>query len=286
MAYIKEYWNNKEERARQAKEHTRQMAEQYSEQIKESVKNTIEYMPAYNGSLSYQAQQKEPSKTEMQVEVDALDSISAIVKYAKDGENIAVLNFASYKNPGGQFINGSKAQEECLCHASNLYNVLSEFQHSYYDWNSKNLNRSLYRDRALYSPDIIVHKDGKEIRCGVITCASPNKSAAQKYCNVSDQENSMVLKGRIEYVLKIAKDNCVDTLILGAYGCGVFGQDPKEVASVFKRLLEQPEFQCFSHVVFAIPEGRDRNLESFREVFKGFSPVKEKQEDQEAGAER
>lgn len=283
MAYIKEYWNNKEERARQAKKHTRQMAEKYSEQIKESVKNTIEYMPAYNGSLSYQAQQRESSKGNMQVEVDTLDSVSAIMKYAEDGKNMAVLNFASYKNPGGQFINGSKAQEECLCHASNLYNVLSEFEHSYYDWNSKNLNRSLYRDRALYSPDIVFSKDGKEVHCGVITCASPNKSAAQKYCNVSDQENSMALRGRIEYVLKIAKDNCVDTLILGAYGCGVFGQDPEEVASVFKRLLEQPEFQCFSHVVFAIPEGKDRNLDVFREV---FSPVKEKKEDQEAETER
>lgn len=274
MAYIKKYWENRDDRVRRAKEHTKQMAERYSEQIRESVKKTIEYMPAYNGSLSYQAQQKMPSKTEMQVDVDALDSVSAIMKYAKDGENIAVLNFASYKNPGGKFIDGSKAQEECLCHESNLYNVLSEFQHSYYDWNSKNLNRSLYRDRALYSPDVIFNKNGKEVHCGVITCASPNKSAAQKYCNVSDQENSMVLKGRIEYVLKIAKDNCADTLVLGAYGCGVFGQDPKEVASIFKGLLEKPEYQCFSHVVFAIPEGKDRNLESFREAFKRFSPVK------------
>ena len=36
----------------------------------------------------------------------------------------------------------------------------------------------------------------------------------------------------------MAKENQVDLLILGAYGCGVFGQNVKEVAEIFKEYLD------------------------------------------------
>ena len=99
-------------------------------------------------------------------------------------------------------------------------------------------------NRGLYSPNIIFYKDGNCVSCDVITCAAPNKSTAQKYQNVSDEENTRVLRSRIKFVLDIAKDNYVDTLILGAYGCGVFGQDAKEVASIFKEYLNTTH-KCF-----------------------------------------
>ena len=102
--------------------------------------------------------------------------------------------------------------------------------------------------------------------CDVITCAAPNKSAAQKYCSVSNRENTEVLESRIKFVLDVAKHNHVETLILGAYGCGVFGQDAYEVASIFKKYLETSH-KCFRQVVFAIPKGKNNNLEAFRKVF-------------------
>ena len=58
--------------------------------------------------------------------------------------------------------------------------------------------------------------------CDVITCAAPNKRAAQRYCNVSDEENSRVLESRIDFILDIAKRHKIDILVLGAFGCGVF----------------------------------------------------------------
>ena len=83
------------------------------------------------------------------------DTVSAIFQYTSEQDGkIAALNFASYKHPGGMFIKGSSAQEESLCHASFLYNVLKEFEDSYYKENRKNLNRSLYTNKALYSPNI------------------------------------------------------------------------------------------------------------------------------------
>lgn len=177
----------------------------------------------------------------------------------------AVLNFASYKEPGGRFINGSMAQEEALCHASALYNVLKCFP-SYYEWNRQFLNRALYLNRGIYSPEVPFVFGGSMVKCDVITVAAPNKNAAQKYCKVTNEENSLVLRGRIRFVLDIAEANQVDTLILGAYGCGVFGQDPTEVAEIFRELLESGKYG-FRRVVFPIPASKDGNLAAFQEVF-------------------
>lgn len=260
MTYIKEYWNDKSNKSNIAKSHTIEMENQFSQFINLSVKETIIYDTDFVST-------KDSSINDMNIVVEDLDSVSAIIKHANKGTKIAVLNFSSYKEPGGMFLQGSKAQEECLCHESFLYNVLSQFVIEFYDWNNRHKNKALYLNRALYSPNIIFCKNNNSTACDVITCASPNKTAAQKYQNVSDTENTKALKSRIKYVLDIAKENNVDTLILGAYGCGVFGQDPTEVASIFKEYLDTTH-KCFKNVVFAIPKGvRDTNLESFRKVF-------------------
>lgn len=268
LAYIKEYWTDKEKRAEQARKHTENMENEYREKIKESIRDTIYYFPKFESKKNIQSKNTE-------VIIDNIDSVSAILKHKKVAANgkLAVLNFSSYKNPGGMFLNGSKAQEECLCHESFLYNVLSQKQ-DFYEWNNRHKNKALYLNRALYSPNILFVKKNDDYLgaetmkfCDVITCAAPNKSAAQKYQNVSDEENTKVLRSRIKFVLDIAKDNYVDTLILGAYGCGVFGQNPTEVAEIFKECLDNTHKNCFSKVVFAIPKGRDNNLQAFEKVF-------------------
>ena len=93
-----------------------------------------------------------------------------------------------------------------------------------------------------------------------------NKSAARQYKNVSDEENSEALRSRIRFVLDIAKENQVNVLILGAYGCGVFGQNAEEVAGIFREYLFSSH-RCFDKVIFAIPEGRDKNFEAFAKAF-------------------
>lgn len=264
MAYIKEYWEDKKSRAEQAGKHTEDMERLYGNSlVADSVKKTAAYNPGF-----VWVPKRDPQNTV--VVVEDLDSVSAVMKYsageASPHEKTAVLNFASYKNPGGMFLNGSRAQEECLCHASYLYNVLRQFEGSFYAWNRQHKNRALYLDRALYTPWVLFEQDGASVCCNVITCAAPNKSVAQKYQNVSDAENTSVLRQRIQFVLDIAEHNYVDTLILGVYGCGVFGQDASEVAGIFKECLSSTH-RCFKKVVFAIPEGRDGNLQAFRSVF-------------------
>ena len=255
----KRYYPNKEERAKLAQNHTKEMEDLYKDEIEDCIDETL----AYNANSKFIEKRLNNKQI---IILDEIDSVGAVFKYVNINEITAVLNFASYNNPGGNFINGSKAQEECLCHESYLYNVLKG-RIGYYKINHKNKNRSLYTDRALYSPNVRFTKECKDVFCDVITCAAPNKTAAQKYYNVSDEENSEVLKERIEFVLKIAQDNGVDNLILGAYGCGVFGQDPLEVAKIFKEFLSG-KYKSFNKVIFAIPNRLEMNYKCFKRIFK------------------
>ena len=79
---------------------------------------------------------------------------------------------------------------------------------------------------------------------------------------VSDQENFVVLRTRIKFVLNIAQDNKVETLILGAFGCGVFGQNAEEVAKIF--MEELIAGTTIKQVIFAIPKGE--NYDKFKKV--------------------
>lgn len=248
------YWVNKNQRANTAIVHTEKMNHHFKNEIQECIKNTKIYNQNHNFHYGKICEEK--------IEIVDMDSVSAIDIY-HNGKT-AVLNFASYKNPGGMFIKGSKAQEECLCHESFLYNVLKE-QKEYYDWNNNHKNKALYLNRALYSENILFFKEDKTFHCDVITCAAPNKFAAQKYQNVTNTENYQILASRIEFILKIAMDNHVDTLILGAFGCGVFGQDPIEVATLFKKYLQK--YPYFSKIIFAIPNGNNDNFKKFKNIF-------------------
>lgn len=164
MPDISYYWNDKNNRAELAVQHTEQMDRKYKNEIQKAVKKSKIYSP----SSRFAELNIEKSMT---VELAEMDSVEAIMEYAED--KTAVLNFASYKNPGGGFLIGSKAQEECLCHESFLYNVLREFP-NYYKWNNLHKNNAMYENRAIYSPEILFEHNKKQVYCDVITCAAPN----------------------------------------------------------------------------------------------------------------
>lgn len=259
MQNISDYWGEKVKKAQIAKIHTKIMENKYSTEISDCIKKT----KIYDGEQWNLENLLKTTLCDTKGTIVDLDSVSAIFKQAKG--KTAVLNFADYKHPGGCFLDGSMAQEESLCHSSFLYNVLKEFS-DYYKYNNQHLNRSLYKDRALYSSDVIFELNGDTKVCDVITCAAPYKAAAQTYCKVSDEENTKALKSRIKFVLDIAEDNNVETLILGAYGSGVFRQNPNEVASVFRDTLNKYNYH-FKKVIFAIPKGKNNNFNCFKKVF-------------------
>ena len=185
-------------------------------------------------------------------------------------QKVAALNFASYVNPGGGFLNGAMAQEEAICTQSDLYPVIAS-QRDFYAWNKQHRNRGLYMNRGLYSPDIIWDGD---VQSGVLTCAAPNKTAGRRTLRepeeqmkfYSDADSAML--SRMNFVKKIAEDQKVDVLILGAWGAGVFGFKPAEVAKMWQRTFEQPT--SISTVVYAvIPDERRQNraVNEFKKVF-------------------
>ena len=260
---VKNYWTNKEENKEKAKEHYEKMKKLYANQIQHSIKNTIA-IDENNIAVSFSGGDI-PN-----VDIMCTGTTDAIFAYRRMygiDTKIAALNFASYKNPGGKFLEGSSAQEESLCHDSILYNVLENFEDTFYARNRRDLNRGLYRNVALYSKDILFDRNDEEYpqtTADIITCAAPNRNFPNGVIRFSRDDNSQVLTSRTKFIFDIAEAFDVHTLILGAWGCGVFKQDPVEVAECFKELIEKGT-QSIKNVVFAIPGGE--NLDAFMKVF-------------------
>lgn len=242
--------NRRDDNKERAAAHVKEMDERYGTEIERSVK----YSVIYGGSGK--APQKNAEKADTEIIVLNVDSTEAVMR----NTGAALLNFASYRHAGGGFITGAWAQEEAICHDSTLYNVLRRFE-SFYAENEKSLDRSLYTDRAVFSPGIIFERAGKAAECSVITCAAPNYSAARSR-GVTQSENEKALTKRVDFVISIAEEQGCDTVILGAWGCGVFGQDPRIVARLFKERLGA---SAIRRAVFAIP-GQNNNYTSFKEV--------------------
>ena len=257
-----DYWSNKGAASLRAKEHTERMERRYKFEIEDCVNKSVVYGEgSVNMPRPFVSMHKPrinpivvPAKTD-----EALFGLSSTDLFGNMAiaRKPVILNFASYKNPGGRFMDGSMAQEEALCHKSFLYNVLVRFG-AYYDWNKEHLNRGLYLDRAIYTPNVVFFNadDTKTTTADVLTCAAPNRSVMLRYKNATEEENLYVLKHRVEFIRDIIGEHNVNVIILGAWGCGVFKQDP----TVVSRLLSDA-FANMETVMYAIPGGE--NLKAF-----------------------
>lgn len=258
------YLAKKQARAEVAFQWTRKMERLYFGQITTCVDHTNAYL------IEQDLDGWEMSRTKsgsLKLSVVGEDTVQAAFQFNNKNEKLAILNFASFKHPGGGFISGSMAQEESLCHKSFLYNVLKEFDDTYYHRNKLCYNNGLYANRALYTPGVLFWDQDQTLRFDVITCAAPNYSAAKQH--VTQEENDECLRKRIEFVLKIATKENVDTLIVGAWGCGVFQQDPKTVAQYFKNSATELCSNSNMHLVFAILPPKnptDINLQTFKQI--------------------
>jgi uncharacterized protein (TIGR02452 family) len=211
-------------------------------------------------------------------EVTGESSLEAARRIA---EPVAVLNFASARNPGGGFLNGARAQEEALCRASALYTCLLRAR-EFYDHHRAHRD-PFYTDRVIHSPAVPVFRDDRgglldePYTVGFLTAAAPNAGVVLRTAPERAAELPRAIAVRAERVLETAVAHGYRRLVLGAWGCGVFRNDPAQVAGAFRTLLGPGgRFAgAFEHVVFGILDGTRGN--TVREAFVQAFPERELQ---------
>lgn len=190
-------------------------------------------------------------------------TINTIIELRNSGVsgNIVALNFASARNPGGGFETGANAQEESIVRASALYQCLIKCS-EFYEFHRKQ-GSPLYSDKMIYSPDVPIFRDdsgkflNKPVLCSFITSPAVNANVARGR-GISESIISETMNIRIKNILKLALSKNPSAIVLGAFGCGVFGNNPKEVSRMFaSQLKENMKSISDMKIIFAI---YDRNM--------------------------
>ncbi|MGN7823796.1 TIGR02452 family protein [Chitinophaga sp. 22536] len=226
--------------------------------LQDAASNTVLYRPD-DFETVYLQRDQQPVQHEGRIEVTGESTYAAAYRLVVEEKqaNVCCLNFASAKNPGGGFLKGAHAQEEALARASGLYTCLQQ-QPEMYQINRNN-GSCLYTDHMIYSPLVPVFRNdaGQLLEdyytVSVITAPAVNAGAV----NDNEPENinriKPVMLARMEKLLSVAVAQQQTTLVLGAWGCGVFRNNKEDVAGWFASLLNCDTFRHrFAKVVFAV----------------------------------
>ncbi|WP_035798977.1 TIGR02452 family protein [Kitasatospora mediocidica] len=188
------------------------------------------------------------------LEVTAEGSMQAAERlHQEGGRRIGVLNFASARNPGGGYLRGARAQEEDVCRTALLYSCLLAAPDYYAAHRASDDLR--YSHRVIFSPGVPVIRDGRgelaaqPYEVDFLTSPAPNAGQLRRRSESVDVRE--VLAERALRVLAVAARHGVRELVLGAWGCGVFANDPGEVAAAFESALVRYG-TAFDRVVFAV----------------------------------
>ena len=207
------------------------------------------------------------------------DSFEAAARY----KNPLVMNFANALHPGGGFKMGANAQEESLCRASSLYeSISSEKGKLLYDFNTTHPSK-VWSDFMMISPNVCVFRNqegellAKPYVVGVITVPAPNRAGPA--FRLPKKKTAQAMEQRIRIMLSVAYLNNYRNLVLGAWGCGVFRNEAKDVAEHFRKvLIDEGYAKYFNEICFAIhrkPNKRkSRNLRAFSSAFGQETEVK------------
>ncbi|MDE7093743.1 MAG: TIGR02452 family protein, partial [Oscillospiraceae bacterium] len=261
-------------------------------ELKQATENSIKHTKLY-------LEQETPKIPESQenfqtrIHVSKLKSFEMAMQLHKQYPNakIAVHNFASATNAGGGVTHGSRAQEESLCRCSNLYPCLNQ------DWLKQEfylfhrLKKDLrYTNACIYSPDILIIKTDDNFpermpesdwcKVDILTCAAPNlrikpynrmnPGKGSEPLKLTDRELLKLHISRARHMFSIALANHIQVLVLGAFGCGAFCNNPFIVAQAYRQVLQEPEFKNkFQHIEFAIyhTPRKQNNYTTFQRVF-------------------
>lgn len=208
------------------------------------------------------------------IDEGTVDAVFKLSKGYEDKMDLGVLNFASAYHPGGGFVNGAIAQEECIAQCSDLYiKQITGEGLEYYDIN-KNDCSSYYSD-TMFMSNVVFFKDANfnkvenPVMCRVLTVPAVNMNKVVG----SLSEAKVVMKNRMRNILYLfAYFGCRD-IVLGAFGCGVFGNNPVDVSNAwYDLLIEEDMKKYFKNIRFSILDrkGRDNNFGTFYNKFKNL----------------
>lgn len=191
-------------------------------------------------------------------------TVNTGINHANQGYHTAVLNFADGNIPGGLVLKGETTQEESICRATNLYEALlrKECIENYYIHNQV-FGGDTFTSRLIYSKGVLAFKNDNHellkppVKFDVITIPFP-----LGYVATYD-----IYLERVKCILNIANNYHVDSLILGAIGCGVFGNSVEQVAKAFAEVLSEHKY-C-KKIVFAIKGTKedDNTYNLFKDTF-------------------
>jgi uncharacterized protein (TIGR02452 family) len=188
-----------------------------------------------------------------------------LLKYTKGPVIRQHLNFANGIQPGGGFLIGARAQEEVLCRSSALHATLAN-DPMYESHRQQPVPE--FSSWAILSRRVPVFRTDAGVSIpwwplDILTCAAPYAP------RVGEQRSAQLLQLRIERVLEIAAAFGYRSLVLGAWGCGAFGNDPFRTAHDFREALQGRFSGVFEEVVFAITDWSEnrRSLGPFRDTF-------------------
>lgn len=216
-----------------------------------------------------------------------------------EGLNPAVLNMASAFRPGGGVMSGARAQEECIFRRTNLFLSLYRFDRKMYDLviepNRDDFSDGVYdldfirqgypmdeNFGGIYSAGVTVFKDSsyewleEPYETSFISVAAMNISRAARQGEqvlidgrLSDRAVA-ITKNKIRTICRIGILHGHDSLVLGAWGCGAFGNPPEHMAQLFVDVLNEEEFRGrYKDIRFAIIEdhnSKGRNFQTFKDV--------------------
>ena len=233
---------------------------------------------ARDGTVSYppDAMVAPPAMSRVETRTTVVNDTTLVAarQLAAEGFRVVALNFASARHPGGGFLGGARAQEESLCRSSALYACING--NPMYAHHAP-MPGGFYTNYAIYSPDVPVFRtdDGDWLDepyvCSFITSPAVNVGAlrgGESEATIRDE-----MRERIDKVLAIAAAHGHRAIVLGAWGCGVFRNNPEMIAELFASALRRRYANVFERVVFAVLDstGDGKTIGPFAERFGGVT---------------
>lgn len=204
-------------------------------------------------------------------------------------DRVAILNFASATRPGGGVTTGSNAQEECLCRTTTLYKCLTakEADKKFYQPH-RDAGNPLHNDDIIFTPDVVLitndHHDPLpcHLHVDVISCSAPNLRPPKhgEPVNITDEELYNLHVSRARQILNVAALHEATYVVLGAFGCGAFMNDPNIVAKAYAEVIKDYMKQ-FKRIEFAIfcKKKEPANYIAFKTVLNGLNIETEEDDD-------